>query len=132
MAGSTAGWVAGGKAAERQVAATFLVADVFDLQSLNRTFDTVIDSGLLHVFTPEQRRRFVASLAEAVAPGGSYLVLGYADDEPGGGPPSFSPEGLRAAFAEGWEINYIRATQFAINPVPEHKNRAWLASIRRS
>jgi SAM-dependent methyltransferase len=120
------------KAAERQIQATFVVGDVFDLRSLGRTFDTIIDSGLLHIFTPEQRLRLVASLAEAIAPGGTYLVLGYADDDPGRGPPGFSPDGLRAAFADGWRINYIRPTQFAINEVPDHKNRAWLASIRRS
>jgi SAM-dependent methyltransferase len=119
------------KAAERQVNATFVVGDVFDLASLHRTFDTVIDSGLLHVFAPELRPRFVASLAAALVPGGTYYVLGYADDDPGPGPPGFSPDGLRAAFADGWQINYIHATQFAINEMPDHKSRAWLASIRR-
>lgn len=119
------------KAAERNVPATFLVADVFDLRSLGRTFDTVIDSGLLHVFQPDLRPRFVASLAEAIVPGGSYIVLGYADDDPGPGPPGVSPDGLRAAFTDGWHINYIRAAQFAINEMPTHKERAWLASIRR-
>jgi SAM-dependent methyltransferase len=120
------------KAEERQVRATFLVADVFGLPSLGRTFDTVIDSGLLHVFPPERRPSFVASLAQAIVPGGTYIVLGYADDDPGQGPPGFSPEGLRAAFVEGWQINSIGATQFEINERPNHKNRAWLASIRRS
>ena len=120
------------KAAERHIQATFRVADVFDLGSLGRTFDTVIDSGLLHVFAPDQRPAFVASLAAAIAPGGTYLMLGYADDEPGPGPPGISPDGLRAAFAAGWQINYIRPTQFAINPMPVHKDRAWLASISRS
>lgn len=124
--------VARRKAAERRVSATFQVADVFDLRSLGRTFDTVIDSGLLHVFRPDLRPRFVASLAEAIVPGGTYFVLGYADDDPGTGPPGFSPDGLRAAFAVGWQINDIRATQFEINEIPNHKSRAWLASIRRN
>ena len=75
--------VAKNKASERQIQATFLVADVFDLGSLGRTFDTIIDSGLLHVFTPDQRPRFVASLTHAIAPGGTYFMLGYADDDPG-------------------------------------------------
>jgi 2-polyprenyl-3-methyl-5-hydroxy-6-metoxy-1,4-benzoquinol methylase len=41
--------------AERNIQATFIVADVFDLGTLRRTFDTVVDSGLLHIFPPEQR-----------------------------------------------------------------------------
>jgi hypothetical protein len=59
-------------------------------------------------------------------------MLGYADDDPGPGPPGISPDGLRSAFAEGWRINYIRPTQFAINEMPVHKERAWLASISRA
>ena len=90
------------------------------------------ESGLLHVLTAELRPRFVASLSEAIVPGGTYLVLGYADDDPGRGPPGFSPDTLRDTFAEGWQINYIQPAQFDINATPDHKNRAWPASIRRS
>jgi hypothetical protein len=60
------------------------------------------------VFTAELRPRFVVSLAEAIVPGGTHVVLGYADDDPGRGPPGFSPDGLRAAYVDGWHINYIR------------------------
>ena len=54
------------KSAERNIQATFIVADVFDLGTLGRTFDTVVDSGLLHIFSPEQRPGFLASLAEVL------------------------------------------------------------------
>ena len=73
----------------------------------------------------------MASLAEVLQSGGTYFVLGYSDDDPGPGPLGFSPDDLRAIFAEGWRINYIRETQFAINEMPVHKSRAWLASISR-
>jgi SAM-dependent methyltransferase len=120
------------KSAERNIQATFIVADVFDLGTLGRTFDTVVDSGLLHIFSPEQRPGFVASLAEVLESGGTYFVLGYSDDDPGPGPHGFSPDDLQATFAEGWQINYIRATQFAINQMSVHKSRSWLASISRN
>jgi len=119
------------KSAERNIQATFMVADVFDLGTLGRTFDTVVDSGLLHIFSPEQRPGFLASLAEVLESGGTYFVLGYSDDDPGPGPHGFSPDDLQATFAEGWCINYIRETQFAINEMPVHKSSAWLASISR-
>ena len=119
------------KSAERNIQATFVVADVFDLGTLGRTFDTVIDSGLLHIFSAEQRPGFVASLAEVLESGGTYFVLGYSDDDPGPGPHGFSPDDLHSIFAEGWHINYIRETQFAINEMPVHKTRTWLASITR-
>jgi hypothetical protein len=85
------------------------VADVFDLGMLGRTFDTVVDSGLLHIFSPEQRPGFEASLAEVLESGGTYFVLGYSDDDPGPGPHGFSPDARRPSLPRARHINYIRA-----------------------
>src|ERR1700732_4402443 len=51
------------KATERGVTATFLVMDALALKDLPEVFDSVIDSGLLHVFSDEDRRRYVEGLA---------------------------------------------------------------------
>ena len=50
------------KAAERGLTATFLVMDALALKDLPEVFDTVIDSGLFHVFSDEDRRRYVDGL----------------------------------------------------------------------
>jgi hypothetical protein len=42
-------------------------------------FDTVIDSGLFHVFDGEQRTRYVGSLRAATALGGHLLLLCFSD-----------------------------------------------------
>lgn len=57
------------KAGERGLSARFLVWDALDLGSLEERFDTVLDSGLFHVFGDDDRARFVASLAAVTAPG---------------------------------------------------------------
>ncbi len=119
------------KAAQRGIQATFAIADAFELRVLGRTFDTVIDSGLLHVFAPELRPRFVASLGAVVSPGATYIVLGYSDDDPGSGPRGYSPDDIRQAFADGWRMNYIREAQFDIVDVAGHKTKAWLSSLSR-
>src|ERR1051325_4741714 len=51
------------KARERGIAAQFRVADALRLGELGRTFDTVIDCGLFHTFSDEERPRYVAALA---------------------------------------------------------------------
>ncbi len=51
------------KATERNPNVTFLTRNVLDLHALGRVFDTVIDSGLFHVFSDEERPLFVTSLA---------------------------------------------------------------------
>ena len=63
------------KAAERGLAATFLVMDALALKELPEVFDSLIDSGLFHVFSDEDRRRYVEGLASVLKPGGKLFLL---------------------------------------------------------
>ncbi|HEY6099455.1 MAG TPA: class I SAM-dependent methyltransferase, partial [Anaeromyxobacter sp.] len=72
------------KAAERGLAATFLVADALDLAGIRRRFETVLDCGLFHVFDRDDRRRYAHSLCEVLSPGGTLHVLCFSDEEPPG------------------------------------------------
>src|SRR5579871_4531283 len=63
------------KSAERGVAASFRVMDALALQQLHERFDSVIDSGLFHVFSDDDRRRYVAALASVLKPGGRLFLL---------------------------------------------------------
>ncbi|MEA2533813.1 MAG: hypothetical protein QOJ93_1624 [Actinomycetota bacterium] len=119
------------KAAERGIAVRFLVADALNLGSLGETFDTVIDSGLFHVFDDDDRARYVGSLRAATAPGGRVYLLCFSDRFPPGlGPRRVSEEEIRASFSDGWTIEAIDAVGFEVNfspdPIP-----AWLATIDR-
>ena len=61
------------KALERGLDAEFVQRDALTLTDLDRKFDTVIDSGLFHVFSDEDRARYVAGLAHVTRPGGQGL-----------------------------------------------------------
>jgi cyclopropane fatty-acyl-phospholipid synthase-like methyltransferase len=123
-----------GKAAERGLPARFEVADVLSLGQLGMTFDTVIDSGVFHVFDDENRSRYVTSLATALRPGGHCYLMCFSDREPAGyGPRRVSQDELRAAFSDGWAVASIEADTFAVNPgMPASAAQAWLAAIRRT
>ena len=124
-----------GKAAARGVKARFEVADALSLGDLGLTFDTVIDSGLFHVFDDDSRARYVASLASVLRPGGHLYLMCFSDRQPGEfGPRRVSQDELRAAFGAGWTILAIQADTFAINPglFPATTALAWLATIARS
>jgi SAM-dependent methyltransferase len=123
--------LARGKAAERGIAVQFLVADALNLGSLGEPFDTVIDSGLFHVFDDDDRARYVDSLRDATAPGGRVYLLCFSDRfPPGFGPRRVAEEEIRASFSDGWTIKAIDAVGFEVNfspdPIP-----AWLATIDR-
>lgn len=126
------------KAAERGLSATFLVKDVLTLKDWAERFDNVIDSGLFHVFSDEDRKRYVAGLTTVLKPGGRLFLMCFSDEEPEGqGPRRISKKELHDAFAQGWEIESIQPTRFETRPdlpdftFSEGGPKAWFAVIRR-
>jgi cyclopropane fatty-acyl-phospholipid synthase-like methyltransferase len=130
---------AGRKARERGIDAEFLRMDALALGSLDRRFDSVIDSGLFHVFADEDRARYVAGLAHVVRPGGRVFLLCFSDEEPGTqGPRRVSQDEIRVAFTDGWEVEEIRPARGEVRPdledisFSEGGPKAWFSVIRRS
>ena len=122
------------KAAERGSTARFEVADVLDLGQLGQTFDTVVDSGVFHVFDDADRVRYVASLAAVMRPGATCYLMCFSDRQPGTmGPRRISQDELVTAFRDGWAVASITAETFAIhNFGGASEAQAWLAVIERS
>lgn len=120
------------KAAERKSEAEFLVWDALDLGSLERKFDTAVDSGLFHVFPDPQRAAYVESLSRALRPGGRYFMLCFSDREPKdwGGPRRVSQQEIRDSFASGWVVDYIHPGRFE-STFHAQGGEAWLASVRK-
>jgi len=113
------------------LAVTFRVADALKLGRLGRSFDTVIDCGLFHVFSDEERPRFVRSLAQVLRPGGTYHMMCFSELEPGdSGPRRVTRAEIRKAFGAGWWVREIRKERFEsrVNPAG---SMAWLATIVR-
>jgi cyclopropane fatty-acyl-phospholipid synthase-like methyltransferase len=105
------------KAAERGAQVTFLVKDAMTLKEWAERFDNVIDSGLFHCFSDEDRRRYVEGLEAVLKPGGRLFLLCFSDEEPGEqGPRRVSKKELHDAFAKGWSIESIEAARAEIRP----------------
>jgi cyclopropane fatty-acyl-phospholipid synthase-like methyltransferase len=101
------------KAADRGSTATFLVMDALALKDLPEVFDTVIDSGLFHVFSDEDRRRYVEGLASVLKPSGKLFLLCFSDAEPGTqGPRRVTRQDIENSFGEGWKIESIEPSRF--------------------
>jgi cyclopropane fatty-acyl-phospholipid synthase-like methyltransferase len=127
------------KAAERGVQATFLVQDALKLKDWTERFDHVIDSGLFHVFSDDDRPRYVEGLATVLKPGGRLFLLCFSDEEPGTqGPRRVSKNELHAAFAEGWSVESFKPVQVEVRPdlkdmtFSEGGPKAWFAVMRRA
>ncbi|HEY3942042.1 MAG TPA: class I SAM-dependent methyltransferase [Acidimicrobiales bacterium] len=121
------------KAAERRVEARFEVLDALHLDLLGETFDTVVDSGLFHVFDDAARARYVKAVHAVLRPGGHVHLMCFSDRQPGDWGPRRITEGeLRAAFGAGWRVGSLAPAHFDINPgLGTPVAEAWLADVVR-
>ena len=130
-AASTAIAMARAKADRLGLGAQFVVGDALALAEWGETFDTVLDSGLFHVFDDTDRVRFVEGLRHTVRSGGTYHLLCFSEHQPGDwGPRRVAQAEIRAAFAEGWRVDSIEAAEFDMTIGPG-RAAAWLAAIAR-
>lgn len=118
------------KAKRRGLNASFEVGDALNLPTPERAYDTVIDSGLFHVFSDDERPRFRESLGRVLRRGGTYFLMCFSDRQPGDwGPRRVTQDEIRAVFRDGWRVNSIEPSAFETNFV---EAQAWLATISRS
>jgi cyclopropane fatty-acyl-phospholipid synthase-like methyltransferase len=127
------------KATERGLSVTFLVKDALTLKDWPERFDHVIDSGLFHVFSDDDRKRYIAGLATVIKPGGRLFLMCFSDEEPGThGPRRVSNKELYDAFTPGWNIESVEPYRVEIRPdfkdmqFSEGGPKAWFAVIRRT
>jgi SAM-dependent methyltransferase len=126
------------KAADRGLAVEFLVKDATALAGWGERFASVIDSGLFHVFSDVDRRRYVRGLALVVEPGGRLFLLCFSDEEPGTeGPRRVSRQELYDAFGDGWEVEWVQPVQVEVTPeftevkFSQGGPKAWFTVVRR-
>ena len=126
------------KTADRGLSVTFLVKDAMTLKDWSERFDNVIDSGLFHTFSDEDRREYVAGLATVLKSGGRLFLMCFSDEEPGTqGPRRISQKELHDAFVQGWVIESIKPVQIEVAPnlkdftFSEGGPKAWFAVVRQ-
>jgi len=122
------------KAVERGVDVRFEVLDAFRVDTLGKEFDTIIDSGLFHVFDDDARTRYVSAVQAVLRPGGHLHLMCFSDRQPGDwGPRRVTEDELRASFGSGWRIDSLARSRFDINPgLDSPSAEAWLADIVRT
>ncbi|WP_242340422.1 class I SAM-dependent methyltransferase [Anaeromyxobacter sp. SG66] len=119
------------KAAARGLEVAFHVADALQLGRLRLRVETVVDCGLFHVFSDEERRPYAESLTEVLSPGGVLHILCFSDAEPPGpGPRRVAEYDLRATFRSLFAMVRIRPAVFD-SLLLTGGAKAWLATFVR-
>lgn len=122
------------KAAERGLNIRFEAGDALAMPLPETAFDVVIDSGVLHSFDDEDRRRYVDRLHAVLRPGGRCYLLCFSDRQPGDwGPRRLRRDEIVDAFASGWTIERIEPVVFEINPLPQATEvQAWFVDATKT
>ena len=119
------------KSLERRLRVNFRLVDALALPCLGLTFDTVIDSGVFHVFSDEERVEYANNLGAVLMPGGRCFMLCLSERETREGPRRVTKADITDAFRDGWTINDIQKTKFE-TLIHEGGAWAWLATISRN
>jgi ubiquinone/menaquinone biosynthesis C-methylase UbiE len=120
------------KTAERRQDVDFRAGNALSLDFEYNTFDNVIDSGLFHTFTDNDRPTYVHEMARVLVPGGRYFMLCFSEKEPAGwgGPRRVRGGEIEATLSPLFKINYIRDALFATR-FHNAGGRAYLTSATR-
>lgn len=121
------------KAANRHLRADLFVCDALTLDSCfgEGEFDTVIDSGLFHTLTDEERPVFVKQVYRVLKGNGLYFMMCFSDKEPGEyGPRRVSKEEIIRALEPLFRINYIEDAAFE-SAFREGGAKAYLVSANK-
>jgi len=108
----------------------FHVWDALQLGRLRKSFDTVLDCGLMHVFDRPTRRQYIQAVAEVTASGADFFVLAFSDEEPAGrGPHRLTESEIRDAARSIFAVMEIEPAR--LERVDGPPAQAWLARLTR-
>ena len=122
------------KAITQHVKVNFVVGNVLQMDRLfiEAEFDTIIDSGLFHVMTDDERPLFARQLYRVLKQGGKYFMLCFSDKEPGDyGPRRISKGEIELTFKSLFNIIYIKDSTFDTGRGPS-SIKAYLVSAIKS
>ncbi len=125
--------IARAKAVERKIRVDFQVGNALSLDLKQGQFNNVIDSGLFHTFTDEDRPVYVGQVRRALQTGGNYFMMCFSDKErtDWGGPRRISKGEIIDSFSGSFKINYVRETGFATK-IHDTGGLAYLTSATRT
>ncbi|MEJ2271647.1 MAG: class I SAM-dependent methyltransferase [Candidatus Bathyarchaeota archaeon] len=104
------------KAAKQKIKIDFRVGDALKLDQYfdQNYFNAIVDSGLFHILSDDERPIFAKQIERILANGGKYFMLCFSDKESGKiGPRRISRKEIKDIFSTILRIDYIRDTIFA-------------------
>lgn len=119
------------KAQQRSINVHFQTLDALKLTEIEKSFDVIIDCGLFHCFSNEERTLFVQQLYKSLTPNGTYHFLCFSEKETReGGPRRISKEEIENTFFPHWKILSMQEKTFE-NTLHPGGSQGYLVSLQK-
>ena len=116
------------KSSKHGLKINFFVQDVLKLPPPEISYDVVLDSGVFHVFSDENRKVYEARIHEQLKPGGTLIIVCFSEHQPGtDGPRRVTQQELHTVFDPRWECLSIRPTIYETTVHDGGGAKAWLS-----
>jgi cyclopropane fatty-acyl-phospholipid synthase-like methyltransferase len=89
-------------------------SDALRLAALAETFDTVTDSGLLHVFSDQDMELLIRGVHAVLRPAGLYWLMCFSEHATFPGPRRLTQQHIATLFKDGWQIRSIEHARFEV------------------
>lgn len=120
------------KATKNNIEIAFFVKDALYLTGFENKFNTIIDSGVFHIFSDADRRIYILNLLKVLKKDGLLFILCFSEWEPPGyGPRRITEQEIHKSFRNGWKIIDVEESIFETN-FPENKSLAWLIKLKKN
>ncbi len=129
------------KAAKANVNIQFEVVDMLaDLSKSNlkeHSYDIILDSAIFHVFSNDDRQRYIKNLSSLIKPNGLYIQIVFSEKEiREGGPRRMTKSDINQLFSSvnGWTVESIEDSiyEWRSDTSLGTDGRAYLSFIRRN
>jgi SAM-dependent methyltransferase len=119
------------KAHIRNIKVNFEVGNALKLSDKSTVADCIIDCGLFHCFSDEERTIFVDQLYKTLTKQGLYHFLCFSEKETReGGPRRISKQEVELAFSKNWKILDFKDVIFE-NTLHENGTKAYLVTVQK-
>jgi SAM-dependent methyltransferase len=118
------------RALSRKLNIEFYRTDILQTK-LCDSFDTIIDSGVFHLFSDFQRVEYSKQVFRLLKPGGLLHIICWSELEPGDfGPRRLTRQELESVFSKGWQSRSVVRSRYLTLTKAEGRH-SWTATFSK-
>ena len=106
--------IAQARAIESPQTVDFRLADLFDLRGQLPAFDLIVEHTCFCAIDPARRDEYVAAVADALVPGGTFIGLFFAHGREGGPPFTTTAKEIRERFGDRFIIDTLATAEGSV------------------